>query len=212
MCAQCGEPMSLLLQAPPMDGVLATPGAGTFLLFLCQRMRPLGICDFWDGGSGANAVLLVPPSEVGVEPTPAPAGTPVLARVWSTGWEVADDRVDPALEPQFYDERYWDLPAEVARPFDFDPRYDTKVGGVPSWTANGVVGVPPGVRMVLQVASGLSVPDSLEDVRAAIEGRPLAECSEDETGRWLTIANQCLDGTAFLFALDDGTHRMDILR
>jgi len=138
MCADCGYPMSMVAQlehAPPMID-LGKPG-GVLHLFYCANL----LCESW-GVGGCHAMILQC-EELGSGPTPQPLdkdGDQVInGELWIIGWESHEDQVTPEQAPLFYDDaRHLDLPDEIAQPFEFDPRWNTKAGGVPYWGGNGV--------------------------------------------------------------------------
>ena len=220
VCAECGCPMSFLAQFAPGAHVPRLGKGHSLFVFKCERDS---ICSFWEPDGGANACVLVPHAQLhdgfmamphGGESEPAyrlvsadaaspvsepqDEDSPVLLEIWVQGWRAEDDGVPAELEPQFYDERFYSLPDAMAVPHDFDFDRCTKAGGVPYWTANGLVPAKlaePG-RMLLQIDAFLPVSDSPEALQAQAEAHSTArtECS----GQSVNIANFCLDGIGYV--------------
>ena len=226
VCAECGCPMSFLAQFAPGPQVPRIGAAHSLYVFTCERES---VCSAWDPVGGANACVHVPHAQMHETLTPVPAGgtaepafrlvgsgappqadseqSPVLLELWVSGWQAEDDSVPPELEPQFYDQRYFDLPEAIQPPHGFDSQYNTKAGGVPYWTGNGVAAVPdePG-RLLLQIDCWLS-PDmgALQgaDAAAALTAHAEATATPDsywvaEDGSGVTIANFCSDGVGYV--------------
>lgn len=223
VCAECGCPMSFLAQFAPGVHVPRLGFGQSLFVFKCERDS---ICSFWEHDGGANACIVVPHAQMcegftamapggKSEPAfrlaggdaasdataePQDEDSPVLLEVWVQDWRAEDDGVPAELEPQFYDERFYDLPDAIAVPHGFESDRCTKAGGVPHWTANGngvmsaELGEPG--RMLLQIDAFLPVSDSPEALQAQVEahGTARTECSGQSVG----IANFCLDGIGYV--------------
>ena len=181
VCKECGLPMSHLLQLPVDKQILPEMHEDEVLfVFKCESED---ICSFWDGDGSANAVFTVPRKELCNTPTSAPANaegeTPLQVPEFGiVGWRSEDDGAPEELEAAFYDYAAHDkLPESVSNPHDWESSWRTKVGGVPSWTANGAQNIPAG-RFVLQIDNWINLDDG----------------SSEE------FANFCSDGTAYIFA------------
>ncbi|AUT49855.1 hypothetical protein [Achromobacter sp. AONIH1] len=184
LCAECGRPMSHLLQAPGPAADEASPALPlqadeVLYAFKCEWDS---ICSFWEEDGGANAVFTVPRAELADGPTAPPAhaedGAPeILPELVVADWRIADDGAPAELESAFYDYGLHDgLPDEIAHPHDWASEWRTKFGGVPYWTANGAQGVPAG-RLLLQIDNWVQLED----------------------GGGAEVANFCSDGTAYIF-------------
>lgn len=157
-CAQCGAAMAFLGQFAHGPHLERIPSGHTLYLFKCEGPD---VCEFWDPNAGANACLLLANATLTEDPTPAPMPDTRLLELWAAGWRGADDGISTALEPYYYDERFWDLPDELATPHDFVST--TKSGGVPYWTPNGPAPeLTPESRVVLQIDASLRVSEGAE--------------------------------------------------
>jgi hypothetical protein len=99
------------------------------LVFQCNHDP--GTCPTWEGGSGANACLILDPEVLSDQLVPMPADSPPLeleARI--TTWIPKKDAVTKNQKPAFFDDdQYWDLPDAATDSVDFT----TKLGSVPAW-------------------------------------------------------------------------------
>ena len=217
VCAECGSPMSFLAQFAPGAHVPRLGSGQSLFVFKCERDS---ICSFWEPEGGANACVLVPHAQLHDGFTAMPCGgksepafrlgadgaasveaqdedSPVLVEVWVQDWRAEDDGVPAELAPQFYDQRFDDLPEAMAMPHGFEAARCTKAGGVPYWTGNGNGCLPaePG-RLLLQIDTFLTVPDASPD--------ELARCAKTQghehasVGGALEIANFCSDGIGYV--------------
>ncbi|WP_128683332.1 hypothetical protein [Actinomyces qiguomingii] len=210
LCAECGLPMSFLLQAGESAQLPHTPAGQVMFVFKCERYS---ICSFWEPATGRNRVELVGFGELGDMAVAAPEGTPVLLELWALRWRVHDDGVDASLEPAFFDARHAALPESIAYPHDFDFTLQTKVGGLPYWTVNGteafrysggtVLTEGGDWHLVLQLDTALKVVDPIDAVQAYADSHPVGPAREGaaevypEDGS-VGIANFCLDGTGYV--------------
>ncbi len=130
VCTHCGKSQSLLAQFVHDPERLDLGKAGrTLLVFQCNH--DAGSCPTWEGGSGANACLVLDPEELSDSLTPMPADSPLIeveARI--TDWLVYDDGIPTDEMATFFnDDQRWGLPDET-----LDSVYiDTKLGSVPAW-------------------------------------------------------------------------------
>lgn len=125
-----------LAHAPPMID-LGRPDS-MLHLFYCANL----LCPSYGAADGCRAMIL-PCGELEagltLQPPDKEGGQSVNGEFWIVGWEQHDDGVPPDQAPLFYDDRsHMNLPDELAQPFGFDGRWDTKAAGVPYWTGNGV--------------------------------------------------------------------------
>ncbi|PHP51998.1 hypothetical protein [Actinomyces ruminis] len=210
LCAECGMPMSFLLQAGESAQLPHLSADQVMFVFKCERYS---ICSFWEPGTGRNCVELVGFDELSDTAAPAPAGTPVLLELWARRWRVHDDGVDASLEPAFFDARHDAMPEGIAYPHDFNFALQTKVGGLPYWTANGTVAfrysggtvLTEGGdwHLVLQLDTALEVVDPIDAVQAYADSHPIGPAREGaaevypEDGS-VGIANFCLDGIGYV--------------
>ncbi|MDX2216204.1 MAG: hypothetical protein SFY66_23260 [Oculatellaceae cyanobacterium bins.114] len=130
ICSDCGKSQSLLAQFVhhPERLDLGKPGR-TLLVFQCNH-NP-GFCPTWEGGSGANACVVLDSEELSDHLTPLPSDAPFLeleARI--VDWVIQDDEISLDEESAFYDEeRLRNLPDET-----HEKVYaGTKLGSVPEW-------------------------------------------------------------------------------
>ncbi|OKL52801.1 hypothetical protein EII12_10360 [Buchananella hordeovulneris] len=198
-CRECGQPQSFLGQFAAHPALARLPAGHTLYLFKCDSDN---VCFFWEPEHGANACFLLPHSELTAAPTPAPPGnTGVLLELWATAWRAQDDGVPAELEPQFYDERFFDLPEETAYPLGFDGEVFTKAAGLPYWALRG--GMPadfaPGSRVLLQLDYRLQVADGAAALAAGVAAASdyltgYTEVDDDMVG----IANFLLDGVGYV--------------
>ncbi|WP_143013730.1 hypothetical protein [Actinomyces ruminicola] len=185
-------------------------------VFKCERYS---ICSFWEPDTGCNCVALVDFGDLSDTAAPAPAGTPVLLELWARRWRVHDDGVDASLEPAFFDARHNAMPEDSAYPHDFNFALQTKVGGLPYWTANGpAVLLHPDMaltdggnwHLVLQLDTALEVVDPIDAVQAYADSHPIGPAREGaaevypEDGS-VGIANFCLDGIGYVL-VDSSSH------
>ena len=180
ICKECGLPMSHLAQLPADKQVFPViPDDEVLFVFKCEWDS---ICSFWEADAGANSVFAVQRQLLGNAPTAAPEdandGAPVvLPEFGITGWRADDDGAAAELEEAFYDYgKHNDLPEEIASPHDWDGSWLTKAGGVPYWTPNGAMQIPPG-RMLFQIYNWIDLEDGNNE----------------------EVANFCSDGTAYVF-------------
>jgi hypothetical protein len=81
--------------------------------------------------------------EIGHGVTRQPAGKEgaqsINGELWIVAWDRHEDAVTPEQASLFYDDRsHLNLPDEIAQPFGFDERWNTKARGVPYWNGGGV--------------------------------------------------------------------------
>jgi len=194
----CGTPMSFLFQLAPGPHIPGLPADHVVFVFKCDTEE---ICEFWDCDAGANAALLIPFADLGDVPTAPPPSssdypTRVLLRLWATRWDPVDDQVGDEYAPVIDSDGYWDLPDEIASPFEFDTDMRTRTGQVPFWTGHGPTARPERPRRFLfQIDGFLKVegdPDRLEAAADAVGGT-------DADDGYVEIANFMSDGTGYLF-------------
>ena len=155
--ACCRQPMMLLAQLahePPMLDL-----GGDFVLHAWQCSRCLNIRK-----PRPEDALVLPGGELGEGLTPIPdtASEPVemVGELWIDGWSSFEDGIDPAFGADYYESStYRALPEDWRRSRRFEGAGDTKAGGVPLWTGNGVHNpAPPAWRLVMQIDEGLHLP------------------------------------------------------
>jgi hypothetical protein len=169
------------------------------------------VCSFWDANGGANAAFVVPLAELidgytappkcneptNVEPN-LQSSPAELVEIWITAWRAQDDGIPGANEQLYYSEAFYDLPDKQASPFDFERIYNTKTGGVPYWTGNGLNAMGPldsTYRLCLQIDNFLHLVDSPENITEYIQGKDIVE----QTENCVSISNFCSDGVCFVF-------------
>lgn len=200
VCAQCGVVMTPLLCLEPGPWLPRVPEDHVALVFKCEDE---GICDFWDGESGANACLLVSRAELAAQPLLLPADvvdgrTRLLPQVWVGAWEPSDDGLTAEQSEALDDPvRFWDLPEAIQFSHGFQTARLTKAGGAPYWTGNGPDDDPPRPRHLLfQIDSAIMVSDSRDALVEHVAGDGFSEIDDDGA---LSAANLALDGIAYLF-------------
>ncbi|RFP62797.1 MAG: hypothetical protein BJG00_002750 [Limnothrix sp. CACIAM 69d] len=130
ICSHCGKSQSLLAQLIHHPERLDLGRSGRVLLVFQCNHDP-GTCPTWEGGSGANACLILDPEVLSDRLVPMPADSPPLeleARI--TTWIPKKDAVTKNQKPVFFDDdQYWDLPDAATDSVGFV----TKLGSVPAW-------------------------------------------------------------------------------
>lgn len=164
VCSGCANPMSTVAQLVHAPPVIDLGRAGSALhLFFCADVA----CRTYGGIEGCRAVILQR-EEIGNGVTPQPAdregGHSMNGELWITAWDRHEDAVTSEQAPSFYDDRsHLNLPDEIAQPFGFDERWNTKAGGVPYWTGGGGVTLDrahipcPPFEFLLQIHSRIYV-------------------------------------------------------
>ncbi|MBB3137765.1 hypothetical protein FHS26_005533 [Rhizobium pisi] len=138
VCPDCFYPMSMVAQLEHDPPAIDLGSAGGVLhLFFCANLLCLSY-----GAGGCEAVILRC-EEIGhgltEQPPDEDGNQSINGEVWISGWEPHDDPVPPEQVSSFYDDGdHMNLPDDIAQPFGFDSRWNTKAGGVPYWTGNGV--------------------------------------------------------------------------
>jgi uncharacterized protein YwqG len=133
ICAQCANPLALLVQFvhDPERLDLGREGRGLFV-FQCNNG---GTCQTWDDESGANACLVIEPEDLTSRTEKVPDGKFEPEKAFRiTNWQEHDDEIAPEISRAFYSEReYYNLDDDV-----FDELYKkitavTRLGGTPFW-------------------------------------------------------------------------------
>lgn len=132
VCADCELPQTFIAQFVhhPQRLDLGRPGRA---LFTFQCMHDPGVCETWDGTSGANACLVVEPEQMTAGTTTAPgAGVPLEREVRVAGWVQADDGITPEQAEAFL---ACDFDTYMTLPEDVQERATgaTRLGSVPLW-------------------------------------------------------------------------------
>lgn len=131
-CADCELPQTFLSQFVhhPERLDLGRPGR---VLFAFQCMHDPGVCETWDGTSGANACLVVEPEQLTAGLTDAPASdVPLELEVRVAGWIAQDDGITPA-QAQAFLARDFDTYMTLAQEVQEQASGATRLGGVPLW-------------------------------------------------------------------------------
>ena len=201
VCAECDEPMPLLLLLAAGPWLPQIPEGHVLLVYKCEDL-----CDFWESDGGANHCRIVPADGV-VDAAVDPAGSggvpPVLPTIWITDWTESDDGVTPQQAEAIDDpDGFWDLPREFTFPHDFDRDKTTKAGGAPYWTGNGVQDDPPRPRRLLfQLDGWVTVAETAAEVSAFLPPEKLERngmyYSISESS--IEVANFCSDGIGYVF-------------
>ncbi|MFG6485622.1 hypothetical protein ACG04R_03000 [Roseateles sp. BYS78W] len=132
VCADCGLPQTFLSQFVhhPQRLNLGRPGR---MLFAFQCMHDPGVCETWDGTSGANACLVLEPEQLQDSPTAVPEdGVPLELELRVVDWIAQDDGITPEQAQSFLArdfDTYLALPDAVR---DL-PTGVTRLGSVPLW-------------------------------------------------------------------------------
>jgi hypothetical protein len=130
VCTHCGKSQSLLAQLVHHPERLDLGRSGRVLLVFQCNHDP-GSCPTWEGGSGANACLVLDAEELANYLAPTPADSPPLeleARI--TAWTTQEDTISSDQQPAFLDaSQFWDLPDTATDGVYFA----TKLGSVPAW-------------------------------------------------------------------------------
>lgn len=153
MCKACTKPQSLLAQFSHHDQRLDLGKPGR-ILYVFQCNHNPGICETWEGGSGANACFVLEPEEIAHQYATLPdSETFVETEAFIAQWTEQEDEIDPILKPSFFKEdRYWSL-ADSERE---KPSMMTKLGSVPWWTQSPNEAPEENWRFVAQIASWYS--------------------------------------------------------
>jgi len=163
VCPGCDNPMSMVAQLAHTLPVIDLGRAGSVLhLFFCANVA----CRTYGDIYGCRAMILQC-QEIGngvtLQPADKDAGQSINGELWIVAWDRHEDAVTPEQAPLFYDDRsHLNLPDEIAQPFGFDERWNTKAGGVPYWTGGGVtldrsyIPCPP-FEFLLQIHSRIYV-------------------------------------------------------
>jgi hypothetical protein len=192
LCAECGNPQTLLVQLRHDAKRLDLGAEGRYVLVFQCAFDP-GMCDTWDADSGANAVLFMDATEMMVGLTSPPASDifqEIEARVVS--WEAREDTIPEERYPLFFDEPIDDDTLEF-----LERSYSgTKVGSVPTFMQSASEAPGPPFRFVAQFS-----------YYHEFRGEPPAECIEgipisrrrDAPGYTVAAANYGDAGTGYLF-------------
>lgn len=130
LCSYCGKPLSHLfeLEHHPERLDLGAPGRVAFV-FQCNHDP--GGCPTWESGSGANAVLILEPEEIGQGLTEPPAsGAQMEPEARVVRWVALDDLVSEQDYDKFFDD---DAPGSLPDEVNDSVYAGTKLGGVPTW-------------------------------------------------------------------------------
>lgn len=137
-CASCGKPLSHLATLTHDSERLDLKGGGRILMVFQCNHDPGG-CDTWAAGSGANAVLILEPGDIGsglTHPPDAPnigEATKVEPEARVLHWIVSDDGLTPEQAEACYNEDTFNaLPGNVLEGLGTDYAA-TKLGGPPFW-------------------------------------------------------------------------------
>jgi len=156
--------MSMVAQLAHTPPVIDLGRAGSVLhLFFCANVA----CRTYGDIDGCRAMILQC-QEIGNGVTRQPAdkegGQSINGELWIVAWDRHEDAVTPEQAPLFYDDRsHLNLPDEIAQPFGFDERWNTKAGGIPYWTGGGGVTLDrayipcPPFEFLLQIHSRIYV-------------------------------------------------------
>jgi hypothetical protein len=149
-CSDCGKHQSLLAQFVH-DSERLDLGKEGRVLFVFQCNHDPGMCDVWEGGSGANACFVLEAEDLTDGLTPTPEDSPPLElEVRVAGWREMDDGIADYQVSEFFDsDAYADLPEEIRRA---GPNV-THLGGVPSWVQAPDEAPKDGWRFVGQLDS-----------------------------------------------------------
>jgi len=150
MCTVCGRSQSLLAQFIHHPGRLDLSRDGR-VLFVFQCNHDPGACTTWEGGSGANACLVLEPEDLVDALAANPSDRPKTEReARIVTWLERDDGISEADESAFYsDSEYLKLPDELAaRAVGV-----TRLGSVPTWIQSADEGPKDGFRFVGQLDS-----------------------------------------------------------
>jgi len=232
ICEECAHPMHLVAQLPgDVPGLDIVEGEVLHVFRCCWSLS----CDraLMDAGidAGKAAVTLAqtalgrgltrPPLTAAFEADlDVPGGlsggakireSAILPELWITGFDQVDDGIEPALYPQFLQRETHDqMPTEVAYPADFDSAHDTKFGGWPYWSGNGVMDDRlEGATFLFSIGS-LVYPDEPipKDYRDFDQGGPdhaLLNVADSIEGDSYGIFHDfCYNAPLLLFRLADG--------
>ena len=130
VCRDCGKSQSLIAQFlhHPERLDLGRPGR-VLSVFICNHDP--GMCETWDGGSGANACFITEPEDMIFGATAAPQDSPILeseARI--VEWLDREDGIAEDDAHKFFRAaEFYELPeTELDK-----PSWSTRLGGVPRW-------------------------------------------------------------------------------
>lgn len=130
-CSECDGLQSLLAQLAHHPDRLDLGGSGR-MLFVFQCNHNPGICDTWDGQSGANACFVLEADQLVGTPADTPCDPSELddRGVAIVSWQEEDDGLPARSTDDFFDEsRFFGLPNEVVGKATMSAR----LGGVPHW-------------------------------------------------------------------------------
>lgn len=205
LCANCGHPMTFLMQlrhnARRLD--LGAPGRVLFV-FLCYHFSDSN-CDTCDADSGGNAVVILERAELGKGLTSAPdpgAEIEVEARVLE--WVAGKDPVSKEQYLLLFDgETHWDVPAEVYDEVD----RGTKLGGAPFFPQGASQGHPAshfaGQFSTGHILAG-PIPEDYLKGRVPIQSGAPKYVTRAPNGTYhCDAANYAGDGWAYLFVYPD---------
>lgn len=199
-CPACSYPTSFVAQLvhqPPMIDL--GQDHGVLHLFFCANLLCLAYGDpssclaiVLDGDQLGSGETRQPPDDDG--------DTIVNDELWLSGWEAHGDAVRPEQVAAFFDDRaHMALPDEIAHPFKFHSRWNTKTNGVPYWTGHGVTLDPahiscPPYEFLLQICCCVYVDRLRADADADAAGSPV-----DADELYVDFVNFGSDGTGFIF-------------
>jgi hypothetical protein len=141
-CAECEGFMVLVAQLPHQLPAIDLGNPRCVLhLFQCSGEDA---CTTWELESGCNAAIVLNLAQLESELSEGLAPTALHGEAFIDAWEEGDDGVSSEILPAYFDWRqYLQLQEEQKMPHRWQPRWMTKAGGAPNWTANGPQTVPP---------------------------------------------------------------------
>ncbi|SFI96030.1 hypothetical protein [Thermoflavimicrobium dichotomicum] len=153
ICAECGEPMTMLAQFQHHPERLPLGKEGRVLyLFQCESMQG---CATWEAESGANAVIILEPEQIQDHLTLPPSEkTWILPEARVVKWNAKDDGVPVDWQEHFLDgDMYhqWYIDGDLPEGLE-----TTKLGGFPEWV-QWPEGYPKPYYFAGQFDSGLTV-------------------------------------------------------
>lgn len=148
-CADCGTSMSLLAQFAHNPERLDLGREGRSLLVFQCNHDP-GMCQTWDGRSGANACFVLEAEAVVPRLAETPPDGPVIENeVRVVSWIARDDGIPSSMAARFFGV------AEVPDEYGEMPTWSTRLGSVPRWIQSPL-DAPEGWRFVGQLDSTYS--------------------------------------------------------
>ncbi len=149
-CRECGKSQSLLAQFVHDPARLDLGRAGRVLsVFQCNHDP--GMCSTWEGGSGANACLVMEPESLIAGISPLPSDSPVVEReARAVEWLERDEGISAAQAARFFS---WDDLRQLPESEIRKATLSTKLGGVPSWIQSPDEAPKDGWRFIGQLNS-----------------------------------------------------------